>query len=61
MLSDARGVEFVLDGGTRKLEGNWGVVAVRGGWGGEGQVREVHGVVLGRVRGKVEREVEQGR
>jgi len=61
VLSDAQGRAFVVDGRMRTLEGNWGVVAVRGGRfaGGEGP-EEVHGLVLGRVREEVGKSTGEG-
>lgn len=64
VLTDAEGKVFVLDGGMRRLEGNWGVCAVRGGkWvGRRGGMEggEVHRVLRGWV-GKVVEEREQER
>lgn len=51
VLTDAEGVEFLLDGSMRKLEQNWGVCGIRGGTfkgrNGKGMSeKEVHGFLL---------------
>lgn len=49
VLTDAKGNAFVVDGQTRKLEGNWGVCGIRGGNFGASRGENVHGQLLSRV------------
>ena len=58
VLTDAHGKGFVIDGKTRKLEGNWGVCAVRGGRhvgvdGGSLEADKVHEVLFSKVTEEV--------